>query len=95
MSMLPHTETLIFFGSDGDFDIQKLNELTAKDRITLFDELNAILYGHIGSGKYGDSLPYFKRAFYDFDAYASDLASIHDRFRRENGGGKVLNENYQ
>ena len=83
------------FGSDGDFDIQKLNELTAKDRITLFDELNAIHYGHIGSGKYGDSLPYFKRAFYDFDAYASDLASIHDRFRRENGGGKVLNENYQ
>ena len=71
-------------GVDGTIDAQKLENLNAADRLKLYDELNAILYGHIGSGKLNGLEEYLRKAFYDFDGYASELRGIHDQFKNEN-----------
>lgn len=71
-------------GVDGTIDAQKLENLNAADRLKLYDELNAILYGHIGSGKLDGLEEYLRKAFYDFDGYASELRGIHDQFKNEN-----------
>lgn len=72
------------FGTDGYLDIKKLNALDAKDRLTLFDELNATLYGHIGSGNMGNLRPHLEAAFHDFSTYAEELTAIHERFKLHN-----------
>ena len=71
-------------GVDGTIDAQKLENLNAADRLKLYDELNAILYGHIGSEKLDGLEEYLRKAFYDFDGYASELRGIHDQFKNEN-----------
>ena len=48
---------------------------------TLYDELNATVYGHIASGKMPQYLREgFNSAFHDFDSYAADLAAIHEGY---------------
>ena len=48
---------------------------------TLYDELNAAIYGHVASGKMPESMYNgLKSAFYDFDAYAAELAAIHQGY---------------
>ncbi len=51
-----------------------------------FDELNAMVYGHIASGK---GIEMFApggvcaNVFYDFDTYAKELTALHERFKAE------------
>lgn len=57
-------------------------DATDKEVTTLYDELNATLYGHIASG----NMPQYMRdalddIFYDFDSYAASLAALHDGFQ--------------
>ena len=48
---------------------------------TLYDELNAAIYGHVASGKMPENVYNgLKSAFYDFDAYAAELAAIHQGY---------------
>lgn len=59
-------------------------------RDTLYDELNATIYGAIASGD-SKGLDYIRPAFYDFDAYTAELTAIHKQFkesRTERGKGK-------
>ena len=69
------------FGADQKLDMGKIKVLSEADALKLYDELNATLYGHIGSGKLDGLNKYLDKAFYDFNAYATELKSIHDRFR--------------
>ncbi len=55
--------------------------LSEADRLKLYDELNATLYGHISSGKMDGLNEVLHQAFHDFDAYAKELGELHERFK--------------
>ena len=56
----------------------------------LYDELNATVYGHIASGKVDGAMDAgLHSAFYDFDAYAAELRSIHEQFKRSRSPGNT------
>lgn len=61
-------------------DLFNMNE---DETIRVYDEVNAILWGHIGSGKLFGVEEQVQRAFFDFDAYAAELRSIFERFKQE------------
>ena len=55
------------------------------DPTRLYDEFNATMYGHIAAGKadmFTDGPA--SRVFYDFAAYAKELAELHERFKADN-----------
>lgn len=81
------------FGEDGKLDLRKLHKLNDAERLKLYDELNATLYGHIGSGKLDGLSEYLETAFYDFSSYAAELAEIHEGFKQRNGALKEGKEN--
>lgn len=65
--------------------IDPLNtSLSETERINLYDELNATLYGHISSGNMGGLNAILNTAFYDFSAYAKELNELHERFKADN-----------
>lgn len=51
------------------------------DRVTFFDELNAIIYGHYASGKMDGLDGPLHQAFRDFDRYIEELDNIHKQFK--------------
>lgn len=56
-------------------------DATESEIKTLYDELNATIYGHVASGKMPENMYNgLKSAFYDFDAYAAELAAIHQGY---------------
>ena len=59
-------------------------------QIALYDEINATVYGHYAAGHVDI---YFKEdfnsAFYDFDAYISELDAIHEQFKAANADSKA------
>ncbi len=56
-------------------------DATESEIKTLYDELNATIYGHVASGKMPENMYNgLKNAFYDFDAYAAELAAIHQGY---------------
>ena len=59
-----------------DMDSDQLTEL-------FYDEWNAIVYGHIAQGLTEEYKNKLSEAFADFDAYAEELTSIHEQFKRE------------
>ncbi|WP_302658735.1 hypothetical protein [uncultured Dysosmobacter sp.] len=58
--------------------------LSETDRLNLYDELNATLYGHISSGNMGGLNEILNTAFYDFSAYTKELNELHERFKSDN-----------
>lgn len=65
--------------------IDPLNtSLSETERINLYDELNATLYGHISSGNMGGLNEILNTAFYDFSAYVKELNELHERFKADN-----------
>lgn len=58
--------------------------LSEADQLKVYDELNATLYGHISSGKMDGLNEVLHKAFRDFDAYAAELRSLHERFKADN-----------
>ena len=72
------------FNEKGTLDTRKLKALSEADTLKLYDELNATLYGHIGSGKMEGLSELLRHAFHDFDAYAKELTELHERFKAEN-----------
>ena len=58
--------------------------LSETDRLNLYDELNATLYGHISSGNMGGLNEVLNTAFYDFSAYTKELNELHERFKADN-----------
>ncbi len=65
--------------------IDPLNtSLSETERLNLYDELNATLYGHISSGNMGGLNEILDTAFYDFSAYAKELNELHERFKADN-----------
>ena len=65
--------------------INPLNtSLSETERINLYDELNATLYGHISSGNMGGLNEILNTAFYDFSAYVKELNELHERFKSDN-----------
>ena len=58
--------------------------LSETDRLNLYDELNATLYGHISSGNMGGLYEILNTAFYDFSAYTKELNELHERFKADN-----------
>ena len=58
--------------------------LSETDRLNLYDELNATLYGHISSGNMGGLNEILNTAFYDFSAYTKELKELHERFKADN-----------
>ena len=65
--------------------IDPLNtSLSETERINLYDELNATLYGHISSGNMGGLNEILNTAFYDFSAYVKELNELHERFKSDN-----------
>ena len=58
--------------------------LSETDRLNLYDELNATLYGHISSGNMGGLNEILNTAFYDFSAYTKELNELHERFKADN-----------
>lgn len=86
------------FGEDGKLDLQKLHRLGDAERLKLYDELNAVLYGHIGSGKLDGLSGYLEAAFYDFPSYTAELRKIHEEFKQRanaerNAAGENAKEN--
>lgn len=71
-------------------------EMDAKQMETLFDELNATVYGHIASGTLSTIEGPIRKAFLDFDSYAAELSDIHRVFRErevtEDGAGQLYPE---
>lgn len=65
--------------------IDPLNtSLSETERLNLYDELNATLYGHISSGNMGGLNEILNTAFYDFSAYTKELNELHERFKADN-----------
>ncbi|MET0016478.1 LPD38 domain-containing protein [Oscillibacter sp.] len=62
--------------------------MTDADRVKLYDEFNAAVYGRIAAGKTDNLRDILNAAFQDFDTYAKELTSIHTQFResRKNPG---------
>lgn len=58
--------------------------LSEADRLKVYDELNATLYGHISSGKMDGLNEVLHKAFRDFDTYAKELGELHERFKADN-----------
>lgn len=58
--------------------------LSEADRLKVYDELNATLYGHISSGKMDGLNEVLHKAFHDFDTYAKELGELHERFKADN-----------
>lgn len=58
--------------------------LSETDRLNLYDELNATLYGHISSGNMGGLNEILNTAFYDFSTYTKELNELHERFKSDN-----------
>lgn len=58
--------------------------LSETDRLNLYDELNATLYGHISSGNMRGLNEVLNTAFYDFSAYTRELNELHERFKADN-----------
>lgn len=48
-----------------------------------YDEWNATIYGHIAQGLTEEYKNKLSAAFADFDAYAEELTSIHEQFKRD------------
>ena len=67
-----------FVGKHRGFDSLPTNEA---DRVTFFDELNAIIYGHYASGKMDGLDGPLHQAFRDFDRYIEELDNIHKQFK--------------
>lgn len=58
--------------------------LSETDRLNLYDELNATVYGHISSGNMRGLNEVLNTAFYDFSAYTKELNELHERFKADN-----------
>ena len=56
--------------------------MTSKERVDLYDELNATIYGSIAAGEEG-ALKLVRPAFEDFDAYTAELLEIHRQFKEQ------------
>lgn len=67
-----------FVGKHRGFDSLPTSEA---DRVTFFDELNAIIYGHYASGKMDGLDGPLHQAFRDFDRYIEELDNIHKQFK--------------
>ena len=81
----------------GIADDRDIDPLTAsnKELLQLYDELNATVYGHIASGKVDKAMDAgLRSAFYDFDAYAAELRSIHEQFKRSQSPGNTQLNNH-
>lgn len=57
---------------------------TNADPTRLYDELNATIYGHYAANKMEGLHASLHQVFYDFDAYISELAELHERFKADN-----------
>lgn len=79
------------FHENGYVSMSKLRKLSAKDKQTLYDEMNATLYGRIGADKLNDRMAKFvNAAFRDFDSYSRELTELHQQFKESRmGDGKA------
>lgn len=51
----------------------------------VYDELNAAMYGEYAAGNIkGENKAKLDEAFYDFDAYISELEALHEQFKKDN-----------
>lgn len=70
-----------------------LFDMNDTQQTTLYDEINAMIYGHYAAGQIvGEAKAKFDNAFYDFDAYIKEFSSIHEQFKKENAPKKVVAE---
>ena len=69
-----------------DIDVMNVDENAIKDIYdTIYDEINATMYGGYAAGKIVNDLRTFlEKAFYDFDAYIKELSDIHEQFKKAN-----------
>jgi len=58
----------------------------------LYDELNAVVYGHIAQGLTPKLQAEFNEVFNDFDAYAKEIADIHRQFKEANAPKTTIKE---
>ena len=71
-------------------DMSAMNDI---QRTTLYDEINAMIYGHYAAGQIvGEAKAKFDNAFNDFDAYINELSSIHEQFKKENAPKNSVDE---
>ena len=69
-------------------------DMTKKEFIDFYDELNSFVYGLYKSGIIDDAdfnYGWVKGAFNDFDAYTNELNSIHEQFKTEQKPQEVIN----
>ena len=70
-----------------------LLDMDNTQRTNLFDEINAMVYGHYAAGHIVNDLKEkINGAFYNFDAYINELSSIHEQFKKENAHKKAVDE---
>ena len=70
-----------------------LSDMDDTQRTTLYDEINAMIYGHYAAGQIvGEAKAKFDNAFYDFDAYIKEFSSIHEQFKKENAPKTSVDE---
>ena len=62
------------------FDLPTDDAKREKALITIYDELNAMVYGHIAANKLIGLKEQLHEAFKDFDAYAAELTAIHEQY---------------
>ena len=66
-------------------------DMDDSQRIDLYDEINATLFGHYSAGQIiGNFKDDIASAFYDFTAYINELSSIHEQFKKENAPKKAV-----
>ena len=66
-----------------------LFDMDDDQRVNLFDEINAMMYGQYIAGDFvGEFKEKINGAFYDFDAYINELSSIHEQFKKQNTASK-------
>ena len=70
-----------------------LFDMNDTQQTTLYDEINAMIYGHYAAGQIvGEAKAKFDNAFYDFDAYIKEFSSIHEQFKKENAPKTSVDE---
>ena len=72
-------------------------EMDAEQRTHFYDELNATVYGYAKGNIFDNpqfDCDWIKEAFYDFDAYISELSEIHEQFKEANTAYDAENLRY-
>jgi len=79
----------LFYGAADHRGIDVTKPLSDEEKVIISDEIASLVRGSEMSGRVDDVLEDCLEAFVDYDAFAAELAAIHDRYVSEIGRGQA------